>query len=86
MSGLVEKYYTAQQLGWLLELSDKTIRVKAHAGEFGPDVLNLDGKDIRIPASGVHAYTANHRLCAREELPVAARSEGELRRKVAGAG
>lgn len=84
MGGIVEKYYTVQQLAWLLEFDAKTIRTKAAAGEFGPDVLNIGGKDIRVPASGVHVFTRNHLLAPRVEEPVVARSPGELVRKARG--
>lgn len=79
----IEKYYTVQQLGWLLELDAKTIRLKAHAGAFGDAVLNLEGKDLRVPASGVNAYLENQRVFPRDVEPIAARSVGELRRKAA---
>lgn len=83
---IVEKYYTVQQIAWLLEFDRKTIAEWARAGCFGPNVVNIEGKDVRVPASGVQAFLLNHQtgagLAGRGTEPVAARSAGELRRKV----
>ncbi len=79
----IEKYYTVQQLACLLEFDASTIRAKAAQGQFGPGVLNVGGKDIRIPASGVNAWIENNRLVAMDLEPIAARTVGELGRKIA---
>lgn len=82
MSLVVEKYYTVQQLAWLLEFDRKTILEWVKAGKFGPHCLNVGGTDIRVPASGVNAWRGNQ-LLAQDTEPIAARSAGELKRKAA---
>ena len=79
----VEKFYSVQESALLLSLGDKTVVAKMKAGDFGTGVVNLGSvlrPDYRIPASGLNAY-----LDARRVLPqigIAARTTGELRRKV----
>lgn len=79
----VEMFYTVQEAGLLLRLCGKTVIGKLKAREFGDGVVNLGSEarpDYRIPASGINGYLAARRLFA--EPGVAARSTGELRRKV----
>lgn len=79
----VEKYYTVQQLAWLLEFDRKTILEWVRGGKFGGECLNVDGSDVRVPSSGVELWRRNHlmTLPERDVEPVAARTLGELRRK-----
>ncbi len=85
MSGVIEKYYTVQQLAWLLEFDRKTVGRWVLDGKFGDQVLRFEGNDVRVPASGVNFYLANCRVLAhghQNTEPVAARTAGELKRKV----
>lgn len=82
MSAIVEKYYTAQELAFLLGFDRRTIIDHAKAKKFGEGVVNIEGNDWRIPGSGVNAWLALHRVFASPIEPVTARSEGELRRKI----
>lgn len=81
----MELYYTVQQTSLLLALCDKTVIQKLKAGDLGRDVVNLGSMvrpDYRIPASGINSYLDGHRVFSFLN-PVAARTEGELRRKAA---
>jgi hypothetical protein len=80
----VEMYYTPAEAGFLLRLNPKTVKAKAKAREFGPDVVDLGTSarpDYRIPASGINEYLTARRLFFRPGI--AARSTGELRRLAA---
>jgi len=82
----VEMYYPISAVALLLGLCTKTVTIKLKAGEFGREVVNLgseSGPDYRIPASGVNAYLSARRLFTEAPAGIAARSEGELRRKAA---
>lgn len=85
----VEHYYTVQQLAFLLQFDRKTILVWVRDGRFGSGCLNVDGKDVRVPASGVNEFARNQRIDAPGRLedvdlePIAARTAGELKRKAA---
>lgn len=82
----VEMHYTVQEAALLLRLCDKTVIVKLKAGEFGRDVVDLGSAkrpDYRLPASGINGYLDARRVFSEStELGIAARSVGELRRKV----
>ena len=89
MSRVVELFYTVGELAFLLRLGESTVSRKWKSGEFSPagpdgqpDISNIVdlGGDIRIPASGVNHYLDRHRV--RRTSGVAARTVGELRRKV----
>ncbi len=82
MSIAVERYYSVAQLAILLDFAPKTIRDKIIAGAFGDGVLKVDA-DSRIPVSGIRFFESNNRLFAPDLEPIAARTEGELRRKLA---
>lgn len=80
----LEKYYTVPEASLLLGLCTKTVWRKLKAKEFGDQVVNLgsvERPEYRIPASGLNEYLNRHRVFS--EPGVAARSVGELRRKVA---
>lgn len=82
----VEIYYTVQECAICVRLSDRTVKDKAKAGEFGKDVVDLGTSlrpDYRIPGSGINAYLDARRLFSESTDPagIAARTEGELRRK-----
>lgn len=86
----VELFYTVQQAGLLLAFCDKTIIAKLKAREFGDAVVNLGSEerpDYRIPASGINGYLEARRLFSESSRlePIAARTTGELRRKLAAA-
>ena len=83
----VEKYYSVTETCLLLSVSSDTVIRRMRAGEFGPDCVNLGsaaGPDFRIPASGINAWLERCRVYT--EPGIAARSVGELRRKVASKG
>lgn len=55
MTRVVELYYTVGDLCTLLRYSDTWVKLRIKAGEFGPDVLDING-EYRIPASGVNTF------------------------------
>lgn len=80
----VEKYYSVSECALLLSCSEKTVVRKLKAGDFGQSVVNLGSKerpDYRMPASGVNEYLDRRRVFTEREPGIAARTEGELRRK-----
>ena len=85
----VEKFYSVAEVSLLVSLCTKTVLEKLHAREFGTEVVNLgtaQRPDYRIPACGINAWLAARRVFS-EVSPtpgIAARSIGELRRKVRG--
>jgi hypothetical protein len=80
--GMIEKYYRGKDVALLLDFSDKWVLQRVKAGDFG-SCFYVAG-DWRIPASGVNAFINRHAV-ARGVVgePVPARTEGELRRKLA---
>jgi hypothetical protein len=78
---VVEMHYTAQEIATLIRKSDRFVRDKIKSGAFGAEVFSVGG-DYIVAASGVNAFLEMHRL---QTPGVKARSEGELRRKVAAA-
>ena len=84
---VVEKYYSARELGVLLGFSKDFFADLAKAGEFTLTVadqvviqpLELGG-ELRIPASAVNAWLARHPY--RYDAGIKARNAGELRRKL----
>lgn len=82
----VEKFYSVAECELLLSLCAKTVIVKLKAREFGADVVNLGTEqrpDYRVPASGLNAYLASRRVFSETvEIGIAARTTGELKRKV----
>ena len=88
MSKLVEKYYSVSQLAFLFEKANETIIDRIKRGDFGAGVFNAGSEakpDYMVPVSGINAYIAARRLFSESPdiQPIAARSEGELRRKLA---
>ncbi len=87
----VEKYYSPAELALLSSLCAKVIIQKMKAGEFGDGWFNAGSDkrpDYRIPASGFNGWVDRRRGIFSElsgEYPpgIAARTPGELRRKVA---
>lgn len=81
---VVEKFYSPGEIGFLVTLTAETIVKKLKAGEFGREqIVNLgsaERPDYRIAASVVNAWLASRNVFT--EPGVAARSTGELRRKV----
>jgi predicted DNA-binding transcriptional regulator AlpA len=81
---LVEAFYSHRQLCVLLGKSNRSIVDKIRTGEFGDQVI-LDGWDYLVPASAVNEWIEHRRLFPEpaepSTAPIAARSEGELRRK-----
>jgi hypothetical protein len=81
MSATIEKYYRVRDVALLLDFCTKWVVERAKAGEFGR-CFCLEGDDYRIPAAGVNAFIERNRVRPKEEIkPIAARTEGELRRK-----
>lgn len=82
----MEMHYTAQELAVLMRKCDRFVRDEIKAGAFGPDVFFVGG-DYLVAASAANAYMERHRLPAPPavQMGVPARSEGELRRKLAAA-
>ena len=79
---VLEMYYTVGETALLVRLCTKTVLQKLRAGEFGDAVVNLgsaERPDYRLPASGVNAWLERCRVFT--EPGIAARTEGELRRK-----
>ncbi len=86
MNSLVEKYYTVTQLAFLFERTNETIIDRIKRGDYGHGVINTGSEakpDYLVPVSGINAYIAARRLFSESPdlEPIAARSEGELRRK-----
>lgn len=80
--GLLEVHVSPKQIGYLMNLSETTIRRKIQSAMFGHLVVNLDG-DLRVPQSAVNGFLAAHRFV--ESPGIKARTIGELRRKAAAA-
>jgi hypothetical protein len=82
----VEKFYSVPETALLLATCTKTVIRKLKAGELGTGVVNIgnpDHPDYRIPASSINAWLDSRRVFT--EPGIAARSMGELRRKVVAA-
>lgn len=80
----VEKFYSVEETALLLSLCTKTVLERMKLGEFGDQVVNLGSPErpaYRVPASGINAWLETRRVFL--DFGVAARSTGELRRKVA---
>jgi len=82
MNTAVEMHYTAAEIALLIRKCSRYVRDKMKEGAFGPNVFFIDGEYV-APASAVNAFIDQHRLIA---PGVKARSEGELRRKLAARG
>jgi hypothetical protein len=76
---VVEMHYAVHEIATLIRKSERYVRDKIKSGEFGADVFLISG-DYIVAASGVNAFLESHRL---QTPGVKARSEGELRRKLA---
>jgi hypothetical protein len=74
----VEMHYTTGEIATLLRKGEHWVRIKMKAGEFG--AVFFFGGDYVATASGVNAFLERHRV---ESPGVAARTEGEARRKMA---
>ncbi len=70
-------HYTAQEIAVLIRKSDRFVKDKIKAGEFGERVYLVGGVYI-VPASAVNDFLDHHQLNA---PGVKARNVGELRRK-----
>lgn len=84
----VEMFYTVNEAALLLKLHRSTVLDKMKAREFGAGVVNLGSNeqpDYRVPASGLNDYLNKHLVFAEKTAPgLAARCDGELRRKAFG--
>lgn len=78
---VVEMHYTVQEIATLIRKCDRYVRDRIKSGVFGADVFFIDG-DYIVAASAVNAFLEAHRF---PTPGVTARSEGELRRKLANA-
>jgi hypothetical protein len=81
----IEMYYSVDAASIMLSVCSKTILRKIKSGELGKDVVNLgsdERPDYRIPASGINGLLDARRIFS-DPSPIAARTEGELRRKAA---
>jgi len=81
-------WYSVRHLAWLLDLGATTVRRRIAAGEFGPpagerpeDYIIYLGTDVRVSSLGYLFFTSSH--AHRPDAPIVARSQGELRRKLA---
>lgn len=74
-----EMYYSIGQVALAFQMSERWVRDRINAGDFGAGVLDLNG-DIRIPASGLNDYANQHKRVYSE--PIKARNRAELLRKV----
>jgi len=77
-------HYTPAEVALLLRLCTKTVIQKMKSKEFGERIANVGSEerpDYRIPAEGINAYLERRKVFT--EPGVAARTTGELRRKVA---
>lgn len=72
-------HYTAQEIAILVRKCDRYVRDRMKRGDFGADVFFIDGEYVAT-ASAVNTWLDRHRLPA---MGVAARNEGEARRKLA---
>lgn len=91
----IEQYYSVRLAAERLGLHERTVVIKLKARAFGNGVVNLSSTaapDYRIPASGLNAFLNARRIFLpdcnaqsepKPELPIAARTIGELRRKAA---
>lgn len=75
-------HYTAREISLLVRKCDRYVRDRMKRGDFGADVFFIDGEYVAT-ASAVNTWLDKHRLTP---LGVAARSEGEARRKLANFG
>lgn len=73
-------HYTATQIALLVCESARTIKDKMKLGFFGPNVF-FNGTEYVAAASAVNFYMENNRIAIPQG--VAARTEGEYRRKAA---
>lgn len=88
LPGVVESYYTVQDLATLWRFSERKIRDLVKSGAFvlrdGDRVvaqpLEIAG-EIRIPASAINAFAASHTYAY--DGGVKARNQGELTRRLA---
>lgn len=81
MTRVVELYYTVRDLCCLLRYSDTWVKQRIKAGDFGDGVLDVSG-DYRVPASGVNAFLDRYKFTGAIPVGTAARTQGELLRKM----
>lgn len=84
-----ELHFPVDEVASRLRLCDATVRRKLERGEFGDQIVDLGGGDIRVPLSGIEFFLSQGRRVYRERKPkagIAARTAGELRRKVRASG
>ena len=79
----VEMHYTVGEVSLLLRMSERWVRDRIQAGEFGDTATDgpvlIGGTDWRIPASGINRYLAGQRPLPSPGVP--ARNRRELRAK-----
>lgn len=91
--GSVERWLSVADVAGLLGVGKKTARAWAADGKLGR-VVDLGGPGWRVAASGVAAFLAGREIVAGGDAPqvtpepvgIAARSDGELQRKLERAG
>jgi hypothetical protein len=72
----LDVYYAISSVADRLEFSEKTVRRRLFAGEFGPtEAVLLDGEHLRVPYSGLHFYLRRHQL---DRGPAILQSQREL--------
>jgi hypothetical protein len=82
----IEKFYSIGETALLMSVCTKTVRRRMECGDLGGGVVNIGTDlrpDYRIPCSGINAWLLARRVFS--EPGIAARSIGELRRKIAAA-
>jgi len=77
---VLELYYKVEEVAFLLRFSNKWVRERMNAGEFGAGVVDVRG-DVRIPASGVNRFLAQHQRVY--DIEVRRTNAGRLRRQLA---
>lgn len=77
----LEKYYAISEVALLLGVSKRWVWDRIARKLLG-DVVELDGGDVRIPASGVNSYLESRKYEPPGVNGIAARTTGALRRKV----
>lgn len=82
MSKPAELFYTVGELAVMHKRCERVIRERCRRGDYGDGVI-LDEKEYLIPASGVNAWVEKRRVFPADSCaaPIAARTEGEARRK-----
>ena len=61
MSAIFELYFSVGEIAQRLDVSDKWVRARVQAGEFGCNIVLVAG-ELRVPLSGVLFFLGSRRL------------------------